>query len=39
MNTEEVRKYVAEQGVVVEEVPKKGMAEKSKEFVGKDAEV
>jgi len=37
--TEDVRKYAAEQGVSDEEALKKGMAEKSKEFVEKGAEV
>ena len=39
MNTEDVRKYAAEQGVAEEEVLAKGMAEKSKKFVGQGAEV
>ena len=39
MITEDVRKYAAEQGVAEEEVLAKGMAEKSKEFVEKGAEV
>lgn len=34
-----VRKYAAEQGVSEEEALKKGMEEKSKEFVEKGAEV
>lgn len=34
-----VRKYAAEQGVSEEEALKKGMEEKSKEFVEKSAEV
>ncbi|MDB6111636.1 MAG: thiamine biosynthesis protein ThiC [Pedosphaera sp.] len=37
--TEDVRKYAAEQGLAEEEALKKGMAEKSKEFVEKGAEV
>ena len=37
--TEDVRKYAAEQGVSEEEAIKKGMEEKSKEFVEKGAEV
>jgi phosphomethylpyrimidine synthase len=37
--TEDVRKYAAEQGVAEEEALKKGMEEKSKEFVEKGAEV
>jgi phosphomethylpyrimidine synthase len=37
--TEDVRKYAAEQGIVEEEALKKGMEEKSKEFVEKGAEV
>ena len=37
--TEDVRKYPAEQGVSGEEALKHGMAAKSKEFVGKGAEV
>ena len=37
--TEDVRKYAAEQGVSEEEALKKGMEEKSKEFVQKGAEV
>ena len=37
--TEDVRKYAAEQGIAEEAAPAKGMAEKSKEFVGKGAEV
>ena len=39
MNTEDVRKYAAEQGVAEEEALSKGLAEKSKEFVEKGAEV
>ena len=31
--TEDVRKYAAEQGIAEEEALKKGMEEKSKEFV------
>ncbi|MHB1306513.1 MAG: phosphomethylpyrimidine synthase ThiC [Limisphaerales bacterium] len=37
--TEDVRKYAAEQGLAEEEALKKGMEEKSKEFVEKGAEV
>jgi phosphomethylpyrimidine synthase len=37
--TEDVRKYAAEQGVSDEEALKRGMKEKSKEFVEKGAEV
>ncbi|MFM1770043.1 MAG: hypothetical protein RJA22_2572 [Verrucomicrobiota bacterium] len=37
--TEDVRKYAAEQGVSAEEALQKGMADKSKEFVAKGAEV
>jgi phosphomethylpyrimidine synthase len=37
--TEDVRKYAAEQGLSDEEAVKKGMEEKSKEFVEKGAEV
>jgi phosphomethylpyrimidine synthase len=37
--TEDVRKFAAEQGVTEEEALKKGMEEKSKEFVEKGAEV
>jgi phosphomethylpyrimidine synthase len=37
--TEDVRKYAAEQGIAAEEALKKGMEEKSKEFVEKGAEV
>ncbi|EEF60172.1 phosphomethylpyrimidine synthase ThiC [Pedosphaera parvula] len=37
--TEDVRKYAAEQGIAEEEALKKGMADKSKEFVEKGAEV
>ncbi len=37
--TEDVRKYAAEQGIAEEEALKKGMEEKSKEFVQKGAEV
>jgi phosphomethylpyrimidine synthase len=36
---EEVRKYAAEQGIAEEEALKKGMEEKSKEFVEKGVEV
>ena len=37
--TEDVRKYAAEQGLAEEEALKRGMEEKSKEFVEKGAEV
>jgi phosphomethylpyrimidine synthase len=37
--TEDVRKYAAEQGIAEEEALKKGMEDKSKEFVEKGAEV
>ena len=37
--TEGVRKYAAEQGIAEEEALKRGMEEKSKEFVEKGAEV
>ena len=37
--TEDVRKYAAEQGIAEEEALKKGMEEKSKEFVSQGAEV
>jgi phosphomethylpyrimidine synthase len=37
--TEDVRKYAAEQGIAEEEALKKGMEEKSKEFVENAAEV
>ena len=37
--TEDVRKYAAEQGVSEEEALKKGMEEKSREFVKKGAEI
>ncbi|PYJ55805.1 MAG: phosphomethylpyrimidine synthase [Verrucomicrobia bacterium] len=37
--TEDVRKYAAEQGIAEEEALKKGMEEKSKEFVSKGAEL
>ena len=37
--TEDVRKYVAEQGIADEEALRKGMEEKSKEVVEKGAEV
>jgi phosphomethylpyrimidine synthase len=37
--TEDVRKYAAEQGIAEEEALKKGMEEKSKEFVEQGAEV
>jgi phosphomethylpyrimidine synthase len=36
---EDVRKYAAKQGIAEEEALKKGMEEKSKEFVEKGAEV
>ena len=36
---EDVRKYAAEQGIAEEEALKRGMEEKSKEFVEKGAEV
>jgi phosphomethylpyrimidine synthase len=39
VNTEDARKYAAEQGIAEEEALKKGMKEKSKEFVEKGAEV
>ena len=39
MTTEDVRKYAAEQGLAEEEELKRGMEEKSKEFVEKGAEV
>ena len=39
MSTEDVRKYAAEQGIAEEEALKKGMEEKSKEFVNAGAEV
>ena len=39
MNTEEARKYAAEQGVIEEKDLAKGMVEKSKEFVENGAEV
>ena len=35
----DVRKYASEQGLAQEEARKKGMEEKSKEFVEKGAEV
>ena len=35
MNTEDIRKYAAEQGITEEEALKKGMEAKSKEFVEK----
>lgn len=38
-STESVRKYAAEQGIAEEEALKRGMEEKSKEFVEKGAEV
>jgi phosphomethylpyrimidine synthase len=37
--TEDVRKYAAEQGVSAEEALKKGMEEKSRQFIEKGAEV
>jgi phosphomethylpyrimidine synthase len=37
--TEDVRKYAAEQGIAEDEALKKGLAEKSREFVEKGAEV
>jgi phosphomethylpyrimidine synthase len=37
--TEDVRQYAAEQGIAAEEALKKGMEDKSKEFVEKGAEV
>jgi phosphomethylpyrimidine synthase len=37
--TEDVRKYAAEQGVSEDEALKRGMEEKSKEFVKQGAEV
>ena len=37
--TEDVRKYAAEQAISEEEALKKGMEDKSKEFVEKGAEV
>ena len=37
--TEDVRKYAAEQGIAEEEALKRGMEEKSKEFVENGAEV
>ena len=37
--TDDVRKYAAGQGIAGEEALKKGMEEKSKEFVEKGAEV
>jgi len=37
--TEDVRKYAAEQSIAEEEALKKGMEEKSKEFVEKGAEI
>ena len=38
-HAEDVRKYATEQGVSEEEALKRGMEEKSKEFVEKGAEV
>jgi phosphomethylpyrimidine synthase len=37
--TEDVRKYAAEQGLAAEEAIKKGLEEKSREFVEQGAEV
>ncbi len=37
--TEDVRKYAAEQGIAEEEALKKGMEEKSREFIEKGAEI
>ena len=37
--TDDVRKYAPEQGIAEEEALKRGMEEKSKEFVEKGAEV
>jgi phosphomethylpyrimidine synthase len=37
--TEDVRRFAAEQGIGTEEALKKGMEEKSREFVEKGAEV
>jgi phosphomethylpyrimidine synthase len=37
--TEDIRKYAAEQGIAEEEALKKGMEEKSKEFISNGAEV
>lgn len=37
--TEDLRKYAAEQGIAEEEAVKRGMEEKSKEFVEKGAEI
>jgi phosphomethylpyrimidine synthase len=37
--TKDVRKYAAEQGIAEEEALKRGMEEKSKEFVQRGAEV
>ncbi len=37
--TEDVRKYAAEQGLAAEEALKKGLEEKAKEFVEKEAEI
>ena len=39
MNSAGLRKNALEQGIAEEEALKKGMEEKSKEFVGKGAEV
>ena len=38
-NTEDVRKHAADQAISEEELVKKGMEEKSKEFVEKGVEV
>jgi phosphomethylpyrimidine synthase len=37
--TEDVRRYAAEQGLSEEAALQKGLAEKSKEFVGQGAEI
>lgn len=37
--TEDIRKYAAEQGIAEDEALKRGMEEKSKEFMQKDAKV
>jgi phosphomethylpyrimidine synthase len=39
MNTEDVRKYAAEQGSAEEEALKKGMEEESREFTEKGSEL